>query len=169
VLHSRLHEIDPETAIRISDNDPQRIQRALEVYEITGKTLSSILSEENKTAFPYPLKKIVLSPENRQILHKGIEARFRGMLDSGFIDEVDALYKRGDLSLALPAMRLVGYRQIWQYLAGEYNHDEMLRKGVVATRQLAKRQITWCRSEEHGKWFDPFKTGIFSEILKYLD
>ena len=168
-LHARLHKIDPEAANRISENDPQRIQRALEVYEITGKTLSTLISEEQKQDFPYPIKKIILVPDDRSILHEKVKQRFSQMLKSGLIEEVEALYHRGDLSLALPSMRLVGYRQIWRYLDGECSFDEMQEYAIVATRQLAKRQITWCRSESNAKWYDPYKSGIFTEILKNLD
>ncbi len=168
-LHARLHSIDPEAATRINENDPQRIQRALEVYEITGKTLSTLISEEQKQPFPYPIKKIILVPEERSSLHDNVKQRFLQMLKSGLIDEVEALYHRGDLSLALPSMRLVGYRQVWRYLDGECSFDEMQEYAIVATRQLAKRQITWCRSESNAKWYDPYKSGIFPEILKNLD
>ena len=168
-LHARLHSIDPEAATRINENDPQRIQRALEVYEITGKTLSTLISEEQKQPFPYPIKKIILVPEERSSLHDNVKQRFLQMLKSGLIDEVEALYHRGDLSLALPSMRLVGYRQVWRYLDGECSFDEMQEYAIVATRQLAKRQITWCRSESNAKWYDPYKSRIFPEILKNLD
>ena len=168
-LHRRLKEIDPDTANRISENDPQRIQRALEVYEITGKTLTSLISAEHKEPFPYPIKKIILSPEKRSDLHDRIKYRLLAMLKSGFVDEVEALYRRGNLSLALPSMRLVGYRQIWRYLDGECSYEEMQEYAIIATRQLAKRQITWCRSEDNAEWYDPYKTGIFSKILKNLD
>jgi tRNA dimethylallyltransferase len=168
-LHNKLKEIDPEAASRINENDPQRIQRALEVYEITGKTLSSLISEEHKQPFPYPIKKIVLAPSDRSILHDRVKQRFSAMLESGLVDEVEGLYRRGDLSLELPSMRLVGYRQVWRYLNGECSYEEMHEFAVIATRQLAKRQITWCRSEENAEWHDPYKTGIFSEILKNLD
>lgn len=168
-LHSRLKEIDPEAATRINENDPQRIQRALEVYEITGKTLTSLISVEHKEPFPYPIKKIILSPENRSDLHDRVKHRFLDMLKSGFVDEVEALYRRGDLSLDLPSMRLVGYRQVWRYLNGECSYEEMQDFAIIATRQLAKRQMTWCRSEHNAEWHDPYKTDIFSEILKNLD
>jgi tRNA dimethylallyltransferase len=168
-LHSKLKEIDPEAATRINENDPQRIQRALEVYEITGKTLTSLISVEHKEPFPYPIKKIILSPENRSDLHDRVKHRFLDMLKSGFVDEVEALYRRGDLSLDLPSMRLVGYRQVWRYLNGECSYEEMQDFAIIATRQLAKRQITWCRSEDNAEWHDPYKTGVFSNILKNLD
>lgn len=168
-LHSRLKEIDPGAATRINENDQQRIQRALEVYEITGKTLTSLISAEHKEPIQYPIKKIILSPENRSDLHDRVKHRFLDMLKSGFIDEVEALYRRGDLSLDLPSMRLVGYRQVWRYLNEECSYEEMQDFAIIATRQLAKRQITWCRSEDNAEWHDPYKTGIFSEILKNLD
>jgi len=168
-LHNRLKEIDPEAANRINENDTQRIQRALEVFEITGKTLSSLISAEHKKPFLHRIKKIVLSPEDRSVLHERVKHRFLDMLKSGLVDEVEALYRRGDLSLDLPSMRLVGYRQVWRYLNGECSHEEMQDFAIIATRQLAKRQITWCRSEDNAEWHDPYKTDIFSKILKNLD
>jgi tRNA dimethylallyltransferase len=167
-LHTRLSKIDPEAAARINENDPQRIQRALEVYEITGETMSSLLSEGRKRAFPFPIKKIILSPEDRSILHERVKQRFIQMLDSGLIEEVENLYRRGDLSLSLPSMRMVGYRQVWRYLDGQTNYEEMQEHAIIATRQLAKRQITWCRSETDANWFDPLESGILSKILENL-
>jgi tRNA dimethylallyltransferase len=167
-LHNRLSKIDPEAAARINENDPQRIQRALEVYEITGETMSSLLSEGRKRAFPFPIKKIILSPEDRSILHERVKQRFIQMLDSGLIEEVENLYRRGDLSLSLPSMRMVGYRQVWRYLDGQTNYEEMQEHAIIATRQLAKRQITWCRSETDANWFDPQESGILSKILENL-
>jgi tRNA dimethylallyltransferase len=168
-LHSRLREVDPEAAARINENDPQRIQRALEVYEITGKTMSALISEGRKQIFPYPIKKIILSHEDRSLLHERVKQRFLTMLESGLIDEVESLYRRGDLSLSLPSMRLVGYRQVWRYLDGLTSYEEMQEHAIIATRQLAKRQITWCRSESNAKWFDPHEPDIFSKILKNLE
>jgi tRNA dimethylallyltransferase len=167
-LHARLSKIDPEAAARINENDPQRIQRALEVYEITGETMSALLSEGRKQPFPHTIKKIILSPEDRSILHERVKQRFLDMLKSGLIDEVKALYSRGDLSLSLPSMRLVGYRQVWRYLDEQTSYEEMQDHAVIATRQLAKRQITWCRSEKDAKWYDSHETGIFSKILENL-
>jgi tRNA dimethylallyltransferase len=167
-LHSRLAKIDPESALRINVNDPQRIQRALEVYEITGETMSALLSEGRKQAFPYPIKKIILSPEDRSVLHERVKQRFLAMLDSGLVEEVESLYKRGDLSLALPSMRLVGYRQVWRYLDGETSYEEMQEHAIIATRQLAKRQITWCRSEKNAEWYDSHHSGTFTQILENL-
>lgn len=167
-LHRRLAKIDPEAAARINENDPQRIQRALEVYEITGETMSALLSEGRKQVFPYPIKKIVLSPKDRSLLHERVKQRFLAMLESGLVDEVESLYKRGDLSLSLASMRLVGYRQVWRYLNGETSYEEMQEQAIIATRQLAKRQITWCRSEKDAEWYDPHQSGIFSKILENL-
>ena len=168
-LHARLHRIDPESATRINENDPQRIQRALEVYEITGKTMSALLSEGRKQAFPHPIKKIILSPADRSLLHERVKQRFLAMLDSGLVDEVETLYRRGDLSLKLPSMRLVGYRQVWRYLEGQTSYEEMQEQAIIATRQLAKRQITWCRSESLAEWYDSYEPAIFSKILENLE
>jgi tRNA dimethylallyltransferase len=168
-LHSRLAKIDPEAATRINENDPQRIQRALEVYEITGKTMSALISEGRKQVLPFPIKKIILSPEDRSLLHERVKLRFLAMLESGLIDEVESLYRRGDLSLNLPSMRLVGYRQVWRYLDGLSSYEEMQEHAIIATRQLAKRQITWCRSESHAKWYDPHEPAIFSKILENIE
>ena len=168
-LHARLSEIDPAAAARINKHDPQRIQRALEVYEITGKTLSTLISEGRKQPFPYPIKKIILSPEDRSLLHERVKQRFLDMLKSGLVDEVESLYQRGDLSLNLPSMRLIGYSQVWRYLDGQIRYEEMREYAIVATRQLAKRQITWCRSESRAAWYDPYGSGIFSKILGNLD
>lgn len=169
ILHARLSEIDPEAAARINENDPQRIQRALEVYEITGETLSALISEGRKQPLPYPIKKIILSPEDRSLLHDRVKQRFLDMLKSGLVDEVESLYRRDDLSLNLPSMRLVGYRQVWRYLDGQTSYGEMQEHAIVATRQLAKRQITWCRSESLAVWYDPHESGVFSKILGNLD
>ncbi len=168
-LHNRLREIDPEAATRINENDPQRIQRALEIYEITGKTMSALISEGRKQAFPYPIKKIILSPEDRSLLHERVKQRFLTMLESGLVDEVESLYRRGDLSLSLPSMRLVGYRQVWRYLDGLTSYEEMQEHAIIATRQLAKRQITWCRSESQAKWYDSHEPEIFSKIVENLE
>ena len=168
-LHARLKQVDPKVAGSISPNDPQRIQRALEVYEITGETMSALLAEGRQEPFQNPVRKIILAPEDRSQLHVRIKDRFIQMLQSGLVEEVESLYKRGDLSLDLPSMRLVGYRQVWRYLDGQTSYSEMQEHAIVATRQLAKRQITWCRSEQGGNWYDPYNSGIFTEILRNLD
>jgi tRNA dimethylallyltransferase len=146
-LHQRLAGIDPESAARIHPNDPQRIQRALEVYEITGKPLTAYFSDAQKNEFPYQKIKLIVAPKDRQTLHEIIAKRFNIMLEQGFIEEVEALYRRGDLTETMPSIRAVGYRQVWAYLQGEYDKATMAEKGIIATRQLAKRQFTWLRRE----------------------
>ena len=167
-LHQRLAEIDPESAQRIHPNDPQRIQRALEVYEITGKTLSEYFSSGREQALPFHINKLVISPQERSTLHSCIEQRFLAMLDSGFIEEVRDLHGRPELKPDLPAMRLVGYRQAWRYLDGEISHAEMQEQSIIATRQLAKRQMTWLRSEKNAQWFRGNQENIRENVLKFL-
>ncbi len=167
-LHERLRALDPESAARIAANDPQRIQRALEVYELSGEPLSALLAAGRKQPFPLPIKKIVLSPP-RPLLSRRVARRFAAMLDRGLIEETQNLCRRGDLSLNLPSMRLVGYRQVRQYLAGHLDYEQMRERALAATRQLAKRQLTWCRKEQDADWFDPCETGIYPEIMKKLD
>ncbi len=145
-LHSELAKIDPESANRINSNDPQRTLRALEVYRISGKTLSQLHSEQEDEEFPYDVCQLALIPSDRTVLHQRIEKRFHLMMEQGFLDEVKALHQRKDLNTELPAIRSVGYRQIWQYLDGELSLDEAIGRAIIATRQLAKRQFTWLRS-----------------------
>jgi tRNA dimethylallyltransferase len=153
-LHHRLIEVDPESARRIKPTDPQRILRALEVYELTGSPLSEHYAKQEKDPLPYRVLRIALIPSDRGLLHQRIEQRFDHMLQQGFVDEVRRLYTRGDLDDSLPAIRAVGYRQVWQYLEGEWDYDTMRHKGIVATRQLAKRQLTWLRSTESLEIYD---------------
>ena len=144
-LHSELASVDPVAAERIHPNDPQRINRALEVYKISGETMTELQKKE-KESFPYPVKQFAFQCEDKSLLHERIEKRFHIMLQQGFEQEVKSLYNRGDLHLDLPSMRSVGYRQMWEYLEGKLDYDEMIFRGVVATRQLAKRQLTWLRN-----------------------
>jgi tRNA dimethylallyltransferase len=167
-MHERLASVDPEAAARIHKNDPQRIHRALEVYEISGRTMSDLYRQQQSQAIPYRVHKLIVSPTERAILHERIARRFELMLEQGFIDEVKTLYARGDLSLELPSMRAVGYRQAWQYLVGELDWDEMVHKAVVATRQLAKRQFTWLRSESEALWLDSLAPDLRRQALDYL-
>jgi tRNA dimethylallyltransferase len=146
-MHQRLAEVDPEAAARIHPNDPQRIQRALEVYEVTGTAMSQLQKEQKSEPLPYQVLKLALMPSDRSELHQRIEKRFSLMLEQGLIDEVKTLLARGDLHEDLPAIRAVGYRQVWDYLADRIDYTEMQERGVIATRQLAKRQFTWLRSE----------------------
>ncbi len=145
-LHQRLANIDPESAARIHPNDPQRIQRALEVYEITGKPLTAYFAEVQQ-AIPYRIIKLIVAPKERKTLHDIIASRFHHMLEQGLIEEVEMLVNRGDLTEKMPSIRAVGYRQVWAYLHGDYDEATMIDKGIIATRQLAKRQFTWLRRE----------------------
>ncbi len=151
-LHRRLQEIDPVAASRIHPNDPQRLQRALEVYEITGRPLSELQAAGQASLpddLPCELVFLGMLPVDRACLHAQIARRFHAMLESGLIEEVAALRGRGDLHPNLPSMRSVGYRQVWDYLAGNCDHATMMERGIAATRQLAKRQLTWLRGWEH--------------------
>ncbi len=147
-MHQRLAEVDAEAAERIHPNDPQRISRALEVYEMTGTAMSQLQKEQKAEPLAYQVLKLALIPSDRALLHQRIEKRFSQMLEQGLIDEVKTLRNRGDLHQDLPAIRAVGYRQVWDYLDGIIDYTEMQERGVIATRQLAKRQLTWLRSEK---------------------
>jgi tRNA dimethylallyltransferase len=144
-LHAELARVDPATAARLSPNDAQRIQRALEVWELSGKPISE-LQGSARPALPFELKSYALIPEDRAELHQRIAERFERMLAAGLVEEVERLCKRYVLHPGLPSMRCVGYRQAWEFLEGIYGKDELRAKGIAATRQLAKRQLTWLRS-----------------------
>jgi tRNA dimethylallyltransferase len=147
-LHARLAALDPATAARLKPNDAQRIQRALEILRLTGQPMSQLLAKAPQAELPFDLLPVSLEPSDRGVLHARIADRFERMLDSanGLIEEVQALRARGDLHLGLPSMRCVGYRQAWEYLDGAYDRQTLREKGIAATRQLAKRQLTWLRS-----------------------
>jgi len=165
-MHEKLAEIDPQSAERIKPGDSQRIQRALEVYAISGKPLSSLHGEKQQS-YRGDICKLILTADDRSSLHARIEKRFHDMLNRGFIDEVSSLRNRGDLNLSMPSMRCVGYRQVWQYLDGELAKAEMVDKAVAATRQLAKRQLTWLRKQSHKNAFDCLnyrKDAIFKRL-----
>ena len=144
-LHQKLKKIDSKSAERIHPNDAQRIQRALEIYRSTGQTLSDIQQQHNSQPPQYHVINVILAPEDRIQLHQRIAERFTKMLDKGFVDEVKQLRQRGDLHADLPSIRTVGYRQVWAYLEGKYDYSTMTERGIIATRQLAKRQFTWLR------------------------
>ena len=169
-LHRRLAQIDPVSARRIHPNDPQRIQRALEVYEVTGKSLTVLWQEQRAEALAYRRVKIALMPPDRTDLRRLIAHRFDAMLDQGLVEEVEALYRRTDLSPELPAIRAVGYRQVWAMLAGEYDCKTMREKAIIATAQLAKRQMTWLRKEPDCNFFDPGNVKVLNlrKNLRYL-
>jgi tRNA dimethylallyltransferase len=152
-MHEQLQEIDPVSAARIHVNDPQRLSRAIEVFRISGKTLTQLTAIKSEP-IPYNIKQFAIAPGEKSLLHERIERRFHMMLKAGFEQEVQALYHRGDLHLDLPSMRCVGYRQMWEYLQGKMDYDEMVFRGVVATRQLAKRQMTWLRGWKDVTWLE---------------
>ncbi|HDL7427318.1 TPA: tRNA (adenosine(37)-N6)-dimethylallyltransferase MiaA [Yersinia enterocolitica] len=157
-LHQQLAEIDPVAAARIHPNDPQRLSRALEVFFISGKTLTELTKISGET-LPYRVHQFAIAPVSRELLHQRIELRFHQMLDAGFETEARALFDRGDLHTDMPAIRCVGYRQMWSYLSGEIDYDEMVYRGICATRQLAKRQMTWLRGWGSVQWLDSDKPG----------
>ena len=167
-LHARLAEVDPAAAARIHVNDPQRVQRALEVYEISGQPLSSFFNPEQAGSLPYAFSKIIVAPAQRAELHAKIAERFKLMLAQGFLDEVQALRRRGDLHPGVPAIRCVGYRQAWAYLDGEYDLAEMQDKAIAATRQLAKRQFTWLRKETDACRLDSAAADLAAQAQAYL-
>ena len=145
-LYDELRRVDAATAARLHPNDSQRVRRALEVYRTTGRAFSEFMSGRGDAKLPFPILKFGLDFADRSLLHAGIEHRFDAMLDAGLVDEVSRLMLRGDLNRDLPSMRAVGYSQTWSYLSGECTREEMRERAVSATRQLAKRQLTWMRS-----------------------
>lgn len=168
-LHQRLAEVDPAAALRIHPNDPQRVQRALEVYTISGRPISAFFGENTAPTLSYRPIKIVVAPTDRKILHDIIAQRFHNMLAQGLIEEVRALYKRGDLDTSLPALRAVGYRQVWSYLQGAYDFNTMTDKAIAATRQLAKRQFTWLRKETEVIPFNSDETALLPKVLTAIE
>ncbi|MGN8345073.1 tRNA (adenosine(37)-N6)-dimethylallyltransferase MiaA [Pseudomonas sp. SMV71] len=177
-LHEQLALIDPESAGRIHPNDPQRLSRALEVYRVSGQSMTALRQRQSAQSteaaasglqqLPYTVANLAIAPANRQVLHRRIEQRFTLMLEQGFIDEVVALRERSDLHAGLPSIRAVGYRQVWDYLDGKLTSAEMQERGIIATRQLAKRQFTWLRSWTDLHWLDSLDCDNLPRALKYL-
>ncbi|QLB20695.1 tRNA (adenosine(37)-N6)-dimethylallyltransferase MiaA [Vespertiliibacter pulmonis] len=169
-LHQELEAVDPISAARINPNDSQRINRALEVFYVSGKTMTELTALQGES-IPYDIMQFAIAPEDRAVLHQRIEQRFHKMVELGFEQEVKRLVERGDLHPDLPSIRCVGYRQMWEYLAGEISLDEAIFKGICATRQLAKRQITWLRgwtSEIH--WLDSLDPeGAYVKMIEKLN
>ena len=151
-MHRQLQQVDAASAARIHPNDPQRLQRALEIWRGTGVSMTQWREQERHEPFPYSVLQLALVTRQRALLHQRIAQRFDAMLAAGFEDEVRSLYRRGDLHIDMPSIRAVGYRQMWLYLQGDYDHDCMREKGIAATRQLAKRQLTWLRSWPDLHW-----------------
>jgi tRNA dimethylallyltransferase len=154
-LHAELALLDPEAAARINRNDSQRIQRSLEVCLATGRRLSELQRDTVSPLASVPLRAWALAPRSRPVLHQRLASRFHAMMAAGFLDEVRALHARGDLTTSHSSMRAVGYRQLWGHLEGEYGLAEAVERGIAATRQLAKRQLTWMRAEPVPRWLDP--------------
>ncbi|WP_248796036.1 tRNA (adenosine(37)-N6)-dimethylallyltransferase MiaA [Pseudomonas sp. MWU13-2105] len=177
-LHEQLAVIDPESAARIHPNDPQRLSRALEVYRVSGSSMtahrqrqsaqSTDAAASGRPQLPYTVANLAIAPANRQVLHDRIAQRFTQMLEQGFVDEVVALRGRSDLHVGLPSIRAVGYRQVWEYLEGKLTSAEMQERGIIATRQLAKRQFTWLRSWTGLQWLDSLDCDNLPRALKYL-
>ena len=167
-LHERLRDIDPESAARIHPNDPQRLQRALEVYEITGRTLSEHFQSGQEQALSHPVIKIILTPSDRELHRRIIGRRFEDMLARGLVEEVAELHRRPDLNARMPSMRMVGYRQIWRHLEGELTFEEMRKHAIIATQQLAKRQMTWLRKEQDYHEFPSEDVDKATKVLKFL-
>jgi tRNA dimethylallyltransferase len=166
-MHARLAEVDPIAAARLKPNDSQRLQRALEVWELTGKPLSQWHAEQGEPEpLPWAITQIALAPPDRSILHEHIEQRFDLMLEQGLVAEVEALRARGDLHADLPSMRAVGYAQVWAYLDGFHDAAEMRLRGIYATRQLAKRQYTWLRRFPGAEWHDGSRDGLAADLLR---
>ncbi|EPM49369.1 tRNA (adenosine(37)-N6)-dimethylallyltransferase MiaA [Pseudomonas syringae] len=177
-LHDQLAVVDPVSAARIHPNDPQRLIRALEVYRVSGMSMTAHRDQQTaqsteaaasgRQQLPYTVANLAIAPADRKVLHQRIALRFEQMLDQGFLDEVLALRSRGDLHAGLPSIRAVGYRQVWDHLDGKLTREEMQERGIIATRQLAKRQFTWLRSWEDLHWLDSLASDNLSRALKYL-
>ncbi len=177
-LHRELEAVDPESAARIHPNDPQRLTRALEVYRVSGLSMSAHRRRQAEQRldwsgpgaehFPYTVAHLAIAPAQRQVLHARIAQRFQVMLEQGFVEEVERLRQRSDLHAGLPSIRAVGYRQVWDYLEGNLSESQMRERGIIATRQLAKRQFTWLRSWADVHWLDSLACDNLQRALKYL-
>ncbi|HSO06339.1 MAG TPA: tRNA (adenosine(37)-N6)-dimethylallyltransferase MiaA [Pelomicrobium sp.] len=168
-LHEELRRVDPETAARLAPNDSQRIQRALEVYYVARRPMSALLKKPRYVYFPYRAVPVALMPADRERLHARIDERFELMLESGLIGEVRWLRANYGLDLSQPSMRAVGYRQVWKYLEGEYSLTMMRERAVAATRQLAKRQMTWIRSFRDAAAVDPDGPTLVDEVAALIE
>ncbi|MFZ9530599.1 MAG: tRNA (adenosine(37)-N6)-dimethylallyltransferase MiaA, partial [Burkholderiales bacterium] len=167
-VHEKLRKVDPETAARLDPNDSQRVQRALEIYYITGKSMTDLLKKPKYVYFPYTPIRIALLPIDRSVLHDRIALRFEKMLDDGLVDELRALRDEYALEPDMPSMRCVGYRQAWDFLSDRISRSELLEQGIAATRQLAKRQLTWLRSMENMTEFDCLTNNVGDLVLEYI-
>ncbi|HYS76206.1 MAG TPA: tRNA (adenosine(37)-N6)-dimethylallyltransferase MiaA [Burkholderiales bacterium] len=167
-LHAELARVDPETATRLKPTDAQRIQRALEIFRISGKPMSQLLRRGKSAALPFRLIELALVPSDRGALHRRIEERFDAMLERGLVEELRALRERYALRPGLPSMRCVGYRQVWQFLEGQIDRDELRNRGIFATRQLAKRQLTWLRATPEIRSFDCLDLAVSAKSIAFV-
>jgi tRNA dimethylallyltransferase len=167
-VYAKLKEVDPATAARLEPNDKQRVQRALEIYYITGKTMAELLQKPRFVYFPYTPIKIALIPDERALLHERIEKRFERMLETGFVEEVERLREEYGLDATTPAMRCVGYKQALQHLDGDLTREQLVAQGIAATRQLAKRQLTWLRSMSDATIFECFDERLAATVLQHV-
>ncbi|MFN9488801.1 MAG: tRNA (adenosine(37)-N6)-dimethylallyltransferase MiaA [Betaproteobacteria bacterium] len=167
-VHEKLRRIDPDTAARLEPTDAQRIQRALEIYYITGKSMTDLLKKPKYVYFPYTPIRIALTPGDRAALHERIAQRFEAMLEAGLIDELRRLREEYGLEPDMPSMRCVGYRQAWDFLDNRISRAELLEQGIAATRQLAKRQLTWLRGMDNVTEFDCLDPELGERVLQYL-
>jgi len=167
-LHEKLRRVDPETAARLEPNDSQRIQRALEVYYLTSKPMSQLLKKPRYVYFPYTPIRISLVPADRDVLHERIASRFDAMLQAGLVQELKRLREEYGLETGMPSMRCVGYRQAWDHLDGRIDAATLREQGIAATRQLAKRQLTWLRAMENVTEFDSLADDVGDRVLEYL-
>ncbi len=164
-MHQILAEVDPKAAARIHPNDPQRIQRALEVYRVSGVPISSLCEQAAQAPPPVDFIRLVLAPSSRELLHQRIAQRFQGMLEGGLVEEVERLYRRGDLDESMPSIRAVGYRQVWSYLNGQVEYPVMMQRGIIATRQFAKRQYTWLRRQAAARHYISEEPNVAERML----
>ena len=172
-LHAELQAVDPQSAARIHPNDPQRLVRALEVFRVSGMTMTQLRMQQSEAAssgsgLAYTVAQLAIAPAQRQILHERIAQRFDLMLEQGFVAEVERLHRRGDLHGEMPSIRAVGYRQVWDHLEGRLSAAQMRERGIIATRQLAKRQFTWLRSWQDVHWLDSLDCDNLPRALKYM-
>ncbi|MDQ7983621.1 tRNA (adenosine(37)-N6)-dimethylallyltransferase MiaA [Pseudomonas sp. G34] len=172
-LHAELQAVDPQSAARIHPNDPQRLVRALEVWRVSGMTMTQLRAQQRDAAsqdggLPYTVAQLAIAPAQRQTLHERIAQRFDLMLEQGFVAEVERLHRRADLHAEMPSIRAVGYRQVWDHLEGRLSAAQMRERGIIATRQLAKRQFTWLRSWQNVQWLDSLDCDNLPRALKYL-
>ena len=167
-VYAKLKQVDPATAARLEPTDTQRVQRALEIFYITGKTMAELLQKPRFVYFPYTPIKIALVPDERVLLHERIEQRFQQMLEAGLVKEVERLREDYGLDATMPAARCVGYRQTLQHLNGDFSREELVSQGVAATRQLAKRQLTWLRAMNDAEIFDCFDESLTPRVIEHV-